>query len=450
MSLLNKTRETIKRLGFAEKETNVCVCLSGGADSSVLLHVLFALKDELGINLSACHFNHGIRGEEAIRDQRFCESLCSNLRIPFYTTFCDLPALHAGSGQSMEELAREKRYVWFSRLAEREAIHHFAMAHHAEDNAETVLFRAVRGTTVSGLSGIPIQRDLYVRPFLNVSKAEILEFAAKNDISFVTDSTNESTDYTRNYIRHTLMPAIKALNPSATNALNRLSRYAAEDDDLFEGLLPAFCQKQAGCDLHPAILRRTVSRNHQKVIGAGLCYQHLDTITEAVLSRQNTRITLPGGYECITEQGTFWFRKAMAAPNPVTYSGVLEQNSVAVQEGKVLIHCGENHDFSASLAKNKFVYNLSTEIILSSKGICGKIRYRTRLPGDRLSLRGVNRSIKKLMSESKIPLSVRTLIPIFYDDLGVLAVPFVGVADRVYGAEEDALRIAVYFAEDGV
>ena len=87
---------------------------------------------------------------------------------------------------------------------------------------------------------------------------------------------------------------------------------------------------------------------------------------------------------------------------------------------------------------------------MSSKGICGKIRYRTRLPGDRLNLRGVNRSIKKLMSESKIPLSVRALIPIFYDDLGVLAVPFAGVADRVYGAGEDAFRIAIYFAEDGV
>lgn len=450
MSLLNKTRETIKRFGLAENGTNVCVCLSGGADSSVLLHALLALKEELGINLSACHFNHGIRGEEAFRDQRFCESLCSALRIPFYTTFCDLPSLHPGSGQSMEELAREKRYAWFSQLAKKEKIHRFALAHHADDNAETVLFRTVRGTTVSGLAGIPIERELYVRPFLNVSKAEILGYAAENNIPFVTDSTNDSTDYTRNYIRHTLMPAIKVLNPSATDAFNRLSRYAAEDEAMLEGLLPAFCQKQAGHDLHPAILRRTVARNHQKVVGTGLCYQHLDTITEAVLSRQNTRITLPGGYECITEQGTFWFRKAVSAPQAVTYDGILEQNTVAVQEGKVLICCGGNHEFPDAFPKNKFVYNLSTEIILSSKGICGKIRYRTRLPGDRLNLRGVNRSIKKLMSESKIPLSVRALIPIFYDDLGVLAVPFAGVADRVYGAGEDAFRIAIYFAEDGV
>ena len=336
------------------------------------------------------------------------------------------------------------------KLSKKEKIHRFALAHHADDNAETDLFRTVRGTTVSGLAGIPIERELYVRPLLNVSKAEILGYAAENNIPFVTDSTNDSTDYTRNYIRHTLMPAIKVLNPSATDAFNRLSRYAAEDEAMLEGLLPVFCQKQAGHDLHPAILRRTVARNHQKVVGTGLCYQHLDTITEAVLSRQNTRITLPGGYECITEQGTFWFRKAISAPQAVTYDGILEQNNVAVQEGKVLICCGRNHEFPDAFPKNKFVYNLSTEIILSSKGICGKIRYRTRLPGDRLNLRGVNRSIKKLMSESKIPLSVRALIPVFYDDLGVLAVPFAGVADRVYGAGENAFRIAIYFAEDGV
>ncbi|MBQ8324375.1 MAG: tRNA lysidine(34) synthetase TilS [Clostridia bacterium] len=432
------------------RDMNVCVCLSGGADSSVLLHVLYTLREELSIHLSACHFNHGIRREEADRDEAFCKALCEGYEIPFYTKKEDLPALQPESGLSMEELARQRRYAWFEELGKTHGIHRFATAHHKSDQAETLLFHAIRGTTVAGLAGIPAQRDSFIRPFLDVSKIEILEYAKAQRLSFVEDSTNGSQAYTRNYIRHTVLPAMERLNPSVTEALCRLSGYAREDDSFLESMLPPFAERQDGTYLPLPLLRRTVIRNHRNLTGNGLCYQHLDTIVNAVQKREKTRITLPEGYECITENGMFSFRKKEDLPICSLPRGELNTSSASLLEGRVLVLCGKEDSIEEELQKSKFVYNLSTEIPLSSKGIYGMIRYRSRLPGDRLRLRGVNRSLKKLMSEASVPVAVREMVPVLYDDQGIFAVPFVGVADRVFSHGEGDLRIRIYIAENGV
>ncbi len=442
--LLNKTVEALQKQQMLLEGMHVCVCLSGGADSAVLLHVMYSLQEQLGIKLSACHFHHGIRGEEADRDQEFCCMLCDGYDIPFYTEKADLPALQPQSGMSMEAFAREKRYRWFDSLEKQHGIQRFATAHHLDDNAETVLFRAIRGTTVSGLSGIPSVRGKFIRPFLSVTKREILAYASEASLSFVEDSSNSSFDYTRNYLRHAVLPAMEKVNPAVKDALSRLSVYAATDNDFIESMLPPFSAFQDCSGLHPAILQRTVSRNHQIVTGTGLCYQHLDTIMEAISSGHNTRITLPGGYECVVCENVFSFcKKAETSSEPLT-SGVLSSKELLLCSGRILISTEE-------AIPQKFVYNLSTEILLSSKGIYGMIRYRSRCPGDRLRLRGVNRSVKKLMSESRIPISLREMLPVFYDDNGIVAIPFVGVADRVFvkDGEEDAV-IRVYIAENGI
>ena len=436
--LLNKTLTAIRKHEMVSPGMKVCVCLSGGADSSVLLYTMLQLKDELKITLSACHFNHGIRGEEAQRDHAFCKRLCQDYGIPFFDCTVDLPALQRSCGLSMEELARNKRYEWFESLRKEHGIHRFATAHHMSDNAETVLFHAIRGTTVAGLAGIPAVRDAYIRPFLEITKEEILSFAKENDIPFVVDSTNLSTDYTRNYLRHTVFPALERVNPSVRESLSRLSRYATEDQTYMESLLPPFAQSQDGSALPPALLRRLVSRNHQIVTGSGLCYQHLDTIMEAVYSGISTLLTVPGGYECLVSEGSFSFRKSLREPMPILEPGILTEEERLLCGGKLMI------SFKKSISP-KFVYNLSTEILLSSKGIYGMIRYRPRMPGDRLCLRNVNRSVKKLMSESKVPVSIRDMLPVFYDDRGVLAIPFVGVADRAYVPDgEEDLKIQIY------
>ncbi len=438
--LLNKTLATIRKYEMVSAGMNVCVCLSGGADSSVLLYTLLQLKNELGISLSACHFNHGIRGEEAHRDHAFCKQLCLKYCIPFFDHVVHLPSLQPSSGLSMEELARNKRYEWFECLQQEHNIHRFATAHHMNDNAETVLFHVIRGTTVAGLSGIPAVRGPYIRPFLEITKEEILCFAKENVISFVEDSTNLSTEYTRNYLRHTVFPVLEQVNPTVRESMSRLSRYAAEDHMYLESLLPPFAELQKCGTLPPALLRRLVSRNHQIVTGSGLCYQHLDTIMEAVYSGSSTLITLPGGYECLVSEGSFSFKKIVRTPASILDPGVLTDGEQLLCDGKVMI------SMKKSIAP-KFVYNLSTEIPLSSKGICGMIRYRSRQPGDRLRLRNVNRSVKKLMSESKVPVSLREMLPVFYDDHGIVAIPFVGVADRVYvSSGESDFRIQIYIA----
>ncbi len=441
--LPNKVFTTIQKHNMLTSGMHICVCLSGGADSSVLLHVLFQSKEILGISLSACHFNHGIRGEEANRDQSFCKSLCSLYNIPFYECSLDLPALQPQSGMSMEEFARFKRYEWFESLRASHGIDRFATAHHMDDNAETVLFHVIRGTTLAGLAGIPVVRDHYIRPLAEVSKESILAYAEEHDLSFVEDSTNSCEDYTRNFLRHTVFPALQKVNPAAKESLHRLSRYASEDEAFLDSLLPPLEEIQAGKHLPPALLRRIISRNHQKITGMGLCYQHLDTIMEAVYSENDARFSLPGGYECIVKHGAFCICRKEKNAHLVLEPGNFASDEISLFDGMVII-CRDKPK------SPKFVYNLYTEILLSSEGIYGMIRYRSREPGDRLRLKGVNRSVKKLMSESKMPIALRNILPLFTDDRGIIAVPFVGVADRVYTKESKAdLKIQIYIAEQG-
>lgn len=218
----------------------VCAALSGGADSVSLLRALLTLSDELGVDVSACHLNHGLRGEESDADERFCRDLCQKLNVPFYSKKTDVADL-VQKHESTEEAARRVRYAFFEEAMERFG-GVLATAHNANDNAETVLLNLTRGTGLSGLCGIPPARELgatgkrVIRPLLYVTRGEVERYLGELGQDYVTDRTNLSEDYTRNKLRHRVLPQLEDINPSVVGVIGRMSGILREDSEFLESL----------------------------------------------------------------------------------------------------------------------------------------------------------------------------------------------------------------------
>ena len=161
----------------------VTVAISGGADSVALLHIILSLKDELGLDISAAHYNHNIRGNEALRDQKFVEDLCSKWNVKLFVGSGNVLEYSEQKCISVELAARELRYSYFETL-DTDCV---ATAHTLSDNLETVLLNFVRGTGISGLCGIPPVRDKFIRPIINITRQQVEEYCSKYNLSYITD-----------------------------------------------------------------------------------------------------------------------------------------------------------------------------------------------------------------------------------------------------------------------
>lgn len=222
MSFEEKILQYVEANHLIEKNTRqVLVAVSGGADSVALLYVLWRLKDQLGIQVSAIHVEHGIRGEESLADQRFVEELCEKLSIPLVKKSVDAPGYSKRYGKSLEEAARELRYQAFYEARDamsEEAV--IAVAHHMDDNVETLLLQLVRGTGWRGLGGLrPVYRHV-IRPFLGVRRSEIESYLAELNQPYCTDRTNLDDSIPRNRMRHDILPVLEDLNPKAIDHIS--------------------------------------------------------------------------------------------------------------------------------------------------------------------------------------------------------------------------------------
>ena len=449
----NKILATLDNYHMIAPGMRICVCLSGGADSCALLHALYHLQNIKKFQLVACHYNHHIRQSESDRDEQFCIDLCYAYGIPLYTGGSNIPLLHPGSGQTLEEFSRNARYQWFESISRLYAIDRFATAHHKGDQAETVLFRLFRGTSPKGFTGISATRGRYIRPLIDTSKEEILQYIAEHNLSFVEDSTNSDTTYTRNFIRHVILPKAKEINPNAVDAVNRMANSIREDNELLESLLPAYSEKQYVANLHDALLRRIIYRNFLEKSKIVLGYKHLDKIFLKIKKQNNFRLQIDDLWTAVYAKGylSFELRKNLCV---LQDEGELCPGENLLCNNRVRMHyatqpCPSFHGKNRDNGIN--VYNLSTEMVLSSNKICGMIRYRMRKPGDRFFFKGHHRSIKKMLCDQKIPLDARAMLPILFDDEGILGVPFLGVTDRVYSLDQsNSVIIKIEIATDYV
>ncbi|MDD6479043.1 MAG: tRNA lysidine(34) synthetase TilS [Oscillospiraceae bacterium] len=402
----------------------ITVALSGGADSVCLLYALNELKGKLGITLSAAHLNHSIRGSEADRDEAFVKELCSSLGIPLACEKIDVPEYAKSHSLSLELAARQVRYDFLARVSKGVV----ATAHSADDNLETVVFNLARGTALKGLCGIPPVRDRIIRPLIYCSRVDIEQYCEENGLSYVTDSTNLSDDYTRNKIRHNIVPVLKEVNPAVARAVTRMSESLSLDNDLLENLAEEEYKKRIvdglldikGFDkIHKAVSLRVLKCFLNDLDVLEFSSKHLEQL-----------------YNICVRGGEISLPKAVF----VSESGRLhiKTDTLSNKEYKVEVLPIEKSEFLSS----KKINNLLLKNYLDCDRIIGKLEIRTKLSGDTIKLKNKNgtKTLTKLYNEYRIPLTERKTLPVLCDDEGVVWVYKIGVAERC-AADENSKSI---------
>lgn len=298
---------------------HIAVGVSGGADSVCLVIVLHNIIKKYGpdIKLTAVHVNHGIRGEEADRDEAFTRSLCDSLGVPLVVKAVDVPKLASEKGLSEEEAGRKARYEILGKLAG--DCGRIAVAHHMDDEAETVLLNVFRGCGLKGAGGIAPVRDNIIRPFLCVSRNEIEAYLESIGQDYVTDSTNLSVEYTRNRLRNDIIPLIKSgFNPKAVERVCHMAEEMRETEEYMEQQAAELRIAVCSCDISAAGKRYTVNlkqfknipRVLQSRIIAGVLSElsesckdiyrkHIDAVLELMDMQAGKEIHLPYGITAI-------------------------------------------------------------------------------------------------------------------------------------------------------
>ncbi len=415
------------------RETAVTAALSGGADSVCLLHCLRECRD-FGLQLSAIHVQHGLRGEESLRDERFCRELCEAWGIPLTVVTVEVPQ-HTGS---LEEAARECRYAAFAAHTNG----YVATAHTASDNFETMLFRLVRGTGLRGLAGIPPVRERYLRPLLQVSRAEVETYLREHSIGYVTDSTNLTDDYARNYLRHQAVPLLQRQNPALEQtAAETADILRTEEDFLADAAEHAYAQALQPDGslrglrmLHPALQRRCI-RKFLEGNDLPASFPQIAAVQALLENGGRTELQRGGTWVCVS-------RGMLFLEHPQTAETIL-------QIGKNCLYPGISVEAALVLREDeeKFasVHKKFTDFTLDYDIIKGCARLHSRQPGLRMIPAGRSHhvSVKKWLNEA-VPPQKRQRIHYLSDDSGLLWAEGLGPAAHAAVTEQTQRMLVLY------
>ncbi len=434
----------------------VLVAFSGGPDSRTLLHLLAADAAQKGYRLYAAHVNHGIRGDEADRDESFCQSVAEEYGIPLFVLRANVPALAEQTGQSVETAAREARYAFFEELLEKHNVSILVTAHNADDNLETVMFDLLRGCGLDGLCGIPpvrpMKNGILVRPLLAVDRETILGFCREHALCYVTDSTNTDTQYTRNRIRAELIPALRAMDPSVVSRVSRTCEsLRADAEHLRREAEDLLAEHRQGYTLPTSVIAsapRAIAARALMLLfreytgGVALEQCHVQALLAlAEQARPHASLSLPDGRIATVENGRLCLenQKPKAVP-AADYCITLCEGHNEISQADCEIVMGNSQN-----AKN--VYKKAIRMYFASDKIVGSIVARNRRAGDKILSGGMHRDVRKLMSEKKIPLAWRNRLPILCDENGILAIPSVAMRDGISTAPEQigACEVTLYF-----
>ncbi len=430
-SVLEKAKKAINEYKMLENVSTVVVGLSGGADSVCLLHVLYTLKDEYKLKLIASHVNHGIRGEEAENDATFSKNFAEALGVDFKLLKVDCVKEARENGETTEEAGRRLRYEFFNSLCEdKNAV--IATAHNSNDNLETVIFNITRGSALSGAKGIPPKRDNIIRPLIFCSREEIEGYCKENNLSFVTDSTNLSDDYTRNKIRHNVLPELEKVNSNVVEAFTRFSESVRIDDDYLNSVAENALKKAklSECSyntevinsLHESIKRRVILKAINRFSEELPDSKKINAVLSCI--NENSKIQLYKNCYCESKENELKFfnndnNKECEKQEPK----ILECENFNIVFGEYTV---EGEFFSKSSQK---INDLLLDNLIDCDTINGNLILRTRNEGDKIMLfrRGVTKTLKKLFIEDDIPKEKRGLIPVLADETGVVWVSGFGV-----------------------
>ena len=413
-NLVRKMLNTIKEHGMIEDGDRIVIGVSGGADSVALLRALHAVRDDYNLTLIVCHINHKIRPGSAERDQRFVEELCQKLGVNCYVKEARVEELAREWNMSDEEAGRKVRYDFFEEHVCVDG--KIATAHNKNDNAETVLMRFMRGTSLHGLTGIPYCRDNIIRPLLDFSRDEIEEYLKEIGQDYITDETNLQPIYTRNKIRLNLIPEIqKEFNPNFVETLtNNISNYKDEDDFMFKcayGAIEKYFDIENDRKIwiskdivereHVAVVKRAIRMVIADIFGAELSSQTVNNIVMLMKKPTGVKMTVVDDIVASVQHSGVLIRegsddKIMAEFNlktDIDNQVVLHTNSMSIQYNIV---CAEN------VVNNKDVFYYPVNLCQDG------FTLRTRRDGDVIAIApGLRKKLKKFFVDEKIDAAKR-------------------------------------------
>ena len=425
--ILEKISETIKKHDMLNAGDKVLIALSGGADSVCLLRVLAKLKDTYKITLYAAHLNHMLRGKDADDDEEFAESLCNSLNIPFFSKRADVAKFAKENSLTCEEAGRTLRYSFFSELSEKLNIQKIATAHNSGDNAETVLMRFIRGTQISGLSGIPYKNNNIIRPLLDVSRSEIEAFLKEEKSDFVTDKTNNELLYFRNKIRLELIPEIEEkYNPNFKETLlknvigyNQASDFLKMMTDEKAKELVRFCRDYAYiniCELlgeHDYIISSVIHKVLSKLTeDKEITFRAVEDISKMAKENKGSLEFSKDINVCVLYDKLYFVKKRKT--EPFLYS-------INVPGEFEITECGVVISFSLCKQKEKAKDCIFIDYDKLAKK---KISVRNRKDGDFFYPKGLTgkKKIKDFFIDEKIPVFLRDDIPLILADDEIICV----------------------------
>ncbi len=408
-----KVLKFIEQFKLINKGDKILVAFSGGPDSVFALHFLNKFKKKYGIELLALHFNHGLRGKESDDDASFAKEFCDRMNVELIVQNLNVKTFAKKNKFSIEEAARLLRYKNLEIIAKKRSCTKIVTAHNLSDNTETILMNLFNGTGLSGLMGIPIQRENIVRPLICLSKQEISEYLLKEKINYRVDSSNLSDDFRRNYIRNRIVPLIKAkLNPQIDEAVFRSSQNLANSLQLNETLVAYLKSrfvdyKQNAVNIQinlseifqgviPGELLRTILKEHFEY---SLEFDDYQKINSLLLKQKGRKVQLASNLIALRESESIRIQRVQKTSN-----------------GKLQIEIGNRVLFSSrkfgveSTAKEKIKFrgDGKTEFI-SADNLNEKFILRVWKPGDKFKPIGMNhfKKVSDFLTDLKIPSSER-------------------------------------------
>ena len=382
-----------------ERGDRIICAVSGGADSMALLWSLYLLKEEWDLELSAAHFNHHLRGEESQRDEDFVRDFCAGYGIPLYVGSAEVKPGKKG----LEAAAREARYAFLRTLPGK-----IATAHTADDNAETILLHLVRGTGLKGLGGIMPRNGNVIRPMLSVTRAQVEALLEEYCVPHIEDSSNSEDQFLRNRLRHGIMPLLREENPRIAENLSAMALRLRRDEEALSSLADPHADIPVLRAQSPAVRVRSLEQFLKQSGVREPEAVHISQTEDLVFSSNpSAQVNLPG-----VTIARRYDRLEAVTPEEAPEEILLEPGQAAVF-GPWRITCSAAEE----------IINTENRFTLSPQG---PIRIRSRKTGDSLRLQGGSKSLKKRFIDKKIPARLRDFIPVFEDDLGILAVGSLG------------------------
>lgn len=434
-----------------KKGAAVAVALSGGKDSVCLLHLLIKNAERLNITVKAVNVEHGIRGESSINDSAFVKDLCDSLNVPIKSYSVNAPERAKATGESLEQAARKLRYDCFYEALNGGFCNQIATAHHLSDNAETVLLNLLRGSSLKGLCGIKKTANggKIIRPLISVSRKQIDEYVELNGLNFVTDESNFSNDYSRNYLRNEVIPLINAKFPGFESAVLRAGESLSQDDLALDNAAQKLIRGNSVI-IEPQPEKAIFCRACIIVIKnlgftADYTAEHLKALCELCFLQSGARINLKKGITAYKEHNAIIFVKESAqnpAISPLTAllnktgelkNYVFGRYAISLEKTKINAQDFLNEQNAKRCdSSNRSAFSCKTELFFDLEKLPENAVLRTREQGDEIiTFGGIKKSLKKYLSDKKISARISNGLPLLASDNQVYLVALTDVGELI-------------------